>query len=159
MQKIALAPLTAVAAAGFGDVIEIGDGPFKLINEGLCRRYTDLAALDISDGALGISLFQAELRSLPYTLTMMERHPLGSQCFIPQGSSEYLVIVAEDADGVPGVPKAFHARGHQSFNLHRNIWHGVLAPIAGSGLFAVVDRIGPGANLQEHWFDAPYIVG
>lgn len=159
MQEIALVPLTAAAADGYGDVIESGDGPFKLINEGLCRRYTNLAALDICDGEPGVSLFQAELRSLPYTLKMMERHPLGSQCFIPQGGSEYLVIVAEDAGGAPADPKAFHAHGHQSFNIHRNVWHGVLAPIAGTGLFAVIDRIGAGANLQEHWLSEPYLVG
>ncbi|HEX9858587.1 MAG TPA: ureidoglycolate lyase, partial [Paracoccaceae bacterium] len=43
-------------------------------------------------------------------------------------------------------------------NLHRGIWHGVLTPLHAPGLFAVVDRIGAGANLEEHWFDRPYTI-
>ncbi len=30
--------------------------------------------------------------------------------------------------------------------------------LSGTGLFAVVDRIGEGENLEEHWFDVPYTV-
>jgi ureidoglycolate lyase len=29
----------------------------------------------------------------------------------------------------------------------------VLCPLAAPGLFAVIDRIGAGANLEEHHFD------
>ena len=148
-------PLSAEAFQSFGDVVEIGNGPFKTINEGRCRRYHDLAGLDAIDGVAGVSLFQAEIRPLPCPITMMERHPLGSQCFLPMNGSEYLVVVAPDDAGRPGTLVAFHVRGDQGVNYHRNVWHAVLTPISGSGLFAVVDRIGEGANLEEHWFDAP----
>lgn len=151
-------PISADAFAPFGNLIETGTKTPTLINEGQCKRFTDLASIDIRDGHAGLSLFQANLRALPYSLTMMERHPLGSQCFIPQSGSEYLVIVAEDSGDRPGVPQAFTASAFQSVNIGRNVWHGVLAPIAGSGLFAVVDRIGDGANLQEYWFDAQFTV-
>jgi ureidoglycolate lyase len=43
-------------------------------------------------------------------------------------------------------------------NFHRGTWHGVLTPLQAPGLFAVVDRIGAGANLQEHWFETPFVV-
>lgn len=145
-------PLTQEAFAPFGDVIELG-GDYKTINQGNCRRYTDLASLDLVEGRAGVSLFKAKLSPNPYPLMLVERHPLGSQCFLPMEGSTYLVIVAPDENGTPGKPVAFHARADQGVNFHRNIWHGVLAPTGGSGLFAVVDRIGEGDNLQEHWFD------
>ena len=70
----------------------------------------------------------------------------------------FLVVVAEDAAGTPGRPRAFLTRPGQAINFHRGTWHGVLTPLAAPGLFAVVDRIGKGPNLEEHWFDAPYLV-
>ena len=150
-------PITAAAFAPFGQVIE-ADGAFRLINAGKCRRFTDLAALDIVDGRAGLSLFQAEIRPLPHVCDLMERHPQGSQCFVPMGGSDYLVIVAPDDGGAPGAPLAFLAAGHQAVNIARDTWHGVLAPVSGSGLFAVIDRIGAGPNLQEHVLAAPFEV-
>ncbi|RBO54318.1 Ureidoglycolate hydrolase [Rhodovulum sp. BSW8] len=150
-------PITAEDFAPFGEVVELG-GEFKTINEGFCRRYSDLATLDIVDGAPGISLFDAEIRSLPYDCGLLERHPLGSQCFIPMRNAEFLVIVAPDAGGRPGAPRAFVAGAGQGVNIGRNVWHGVLCPISGSGLFAVVDRIGPGPNLEEVRLPEPVTV-
>ena len=46
----------------------------------------------------------------------------------------------------------------EGINLNRGTWHGVLTPLSAPGLFAVVDRIGPGANLQEHRFAEPWTV-
>lgn len=151
-------PLTQAAFAPFGDVITLRDAPDKLINQGLCGRHHDLAALDFSDGRAGISLFDAQPRSFPYTLAMMERHPLGSQAFVPMTHAPFLVIVAPDADGAPGQPQAFLTAPGQGINFHRNTWHGVLTPLSVPGLFAVIDRIGDGDNLQEHWFDTPYVI-
>jgi ureidoglycolate lyase len=152
------APLSAAPFAPFGAVIEVGAEGFTMINAGLCRRFTDLAMLDILEGRPGLSLFDAEIRPVPYAFDLLERHPLGSQCFIPMGGSEYLVTVAPDSGGAPGAPVAFHARGGQCVNIGRNVWHGVLAPIAGPGLFAVIDRIGAGPNLEEVRLPAPITV-
>ncbi|MCH2095408.1 MAG: ureidoglycolate lyase [Rhodobacteraceae bacterium] len=151
-------PITATAFAPFGEVIESGCAASILINDGKCQRFTDLITLDIVDGAVGLSLFDAQLRDIPYACTLLERHPLGSQCFIPMQNSTYLVIVAPDADGVPGAPLAFLAGAGQCVNIARNTWHGVLCPVAGSGLFAVIDRIGEGPNLQEFTLADPLIV-
>jgi ureidoglycolate lyase len=152
------ASLTAEGFRAFGEVIEIAEQPFRLINEGRCYRYHDLARPDILDGAAGVSLFRSEIRSLPYEVDMLERHPLGSQCFLPMDGSDYLVIVAADEGGVPGQPVAFLAHGAQGVNYGRNVWHGVLAPVSGGGLFAVVDRIGAGANLEEFRLKVPVSV-
>lgn len=162
MTTIRTEPLTAAVFAPFGDVIELKDAPDKIINQGLCGRHHDLARLDFSDGRAGISLFDAETRTLPYRLEMVERHPLGSQAFLPLTPAPFLVIVAEDAGGKPTTPRAFLTAPGQGINLLRNTWHGVLTPLHAPGLFAVIDRIGPAEdprdNLEEYWFDAPFTV-
>lgn len=158
MKTIRPRPLTPAAFAPFGDVIDARGQPDKIINQGLCGRYHDRASLDFADGRAGISLFDANPRSLPYRLEMVERHPLGSQAFIPMTHQPFLVIVAPDENGVPGAPLAFLTEPGQAVNYHRGTWHGVLTPLHAPGLFAVVDRIGPGENLQEYWFDTPWIV-
>lgn len=151
-------PISQVAFAPFGDLIDCSGAPDKIINQGLCGRYHDRADLDFTDGTAGISLFQAELRVLPLKLEMVERHPQGSQAFIPMSMDGFVVIVAQDMSGKPARPLAFQTEPGQVINFHKNTWHGVLTPISGAGLFAVVDRIGTGDNLQEYWFDAPYEV-
>ncbi|GAB1379533.1 ureidoglycolate lyase [Pararhodobacter aggregans] len=158
-QTIRLQPLTADAFAPFGDVLDAGGAPDKIINQGLCGRFHDRARLDFGpDGRAGISIFNAEPRALPYLLALVERHPEGSQAFLPLHQHPFLVIVAPDEGGRPGRPLAFLTDGAQGINLHRGSWHGVLTPLAAPGLFAVVDRIGTTPNLQEHWFDTPFTV-
>lgn len=158
MTEIIIQPLTAAPFAPFGDVLALKPQPDKLINQGLCGRHHDLALLNFAGGRAGISLFDAQPRSLPYTLEMVERHPDGSQAFIPMSQTSFLVIVAPDMDGKPGLPLAFETAPGQGINLYRDTWHGVLTPLHSPGLFAVVDRIGPGINLQEHWFDTAFTV-
>lgn len=157
-ETIRITPITAEGFAPFGDLLDCAGAPDKLINQGKCGRYHDRASLDFADGRAGLSLFKAELRRLPLKLDMMERHPLGSQAFIPMSHDAFLVICAEDAGNRPGKPRAFLTEAGQAINFHRGTWHGVLTPISGSGLFAVVDRIGAGENLEEHWFDTAYEV-
>ena len=158
-QHIRCQPLTAKAFAPFGDVLELRDAPDKVINAGKCGRHHDLAQLDFGDqGRAGLSLFDAEPRSLPYQLDLMERHPDGSQAFIPMTQHGFLVTVALDDNGRPGMPHAFLTAAGQGVNFHRNTWHGVLTPLFSPGLFAVVDRIGETANLEEFPLDPPYLV-
>ena len=143
-------PLTSEAFSGYGDVLDCSGDPDKIINQGLCGRFHDRAQLDFSDGQAGISLFQAETRTLPLKLDLLERHPLGSQAFIPMAFVPFLIIVAEDLGDRPGQITAFVSEPGQAVNFHRGVWHGVLTPLHAPGLFAVIDRIGPGENLQEH---------
>ncbi|WP_400088438.1 ureidoglycolate lyase [Yoonia sp. R78084] len=156
--ELHLEPLTKEAFAPFGDVLAVAGDPDKIINQGLCGRYHDRANIDIVDGRAGISLFKAEARQFPITLDMMERHPQGSQAFLPMSFDPFVVVVAPDAGGTPGQPRAFLTSAGQGINFSRGTWHGVLTPIHAPGLFAVVDRIGEGPNLQEHWFDTPFTI-
>ncbi len=152
-------PLSPEAFAPFGDVLDTAGDPDRLINAGLCGRWHDRARLDFGpDGHAGISLFRSETRSLPYPLDLLERHPLGSQAFLPMTQDPFLVIVAEDDAGTPFRIRAFLTAPGQGINLLRNTWHGVLTPLAPPGLFAVVDRIGEGPNLQEFHLPKPLIV-
>ena len=155
---IRIEPLTPEGFAPFGDVLEAKGEPDRIINRGLCGRFHDRAALDFADGRAGISLFLAEPRALPLTLDMVERHPEGSQAFLPMTQHPFLVIAAPDVGGVPGTPRVFLTEPGQGVNIHRGTWHGVLTPLHAPGLFAVVDRIGEGANLEEHWFETPWTV-
>jgi ureidoglycolate lyase len=156
MRRIATEPLTAEAFRPFGDVLEAAGVPDRIINEGLCGRFHDRARLDFGSGRAGISIFDAAPRALPYRLAMVERHPDGSQAFLPMTQAPYLAVVAPDDAGRPGVPRAFVTAPGQGINLLRGTWHGVLTPLAAPGLFAVVDRIGEGANLEEHRFEDPW---
>jgi ureidoglycolate lyase len=155
MRRIATEPLTREAFAPFGDVLEAAGPPDRLINKGLCGRFHDRARLDFASGRSGISIFEAIPRALPYRLEMVERHPEGSQAFLPMTEHPFLVIVAPWEAG-PGTPRAFLTAPGQGINLLRGTWHGVLTPLHAPGLFAVVDRIGDGPNLEEHWFDEPW---
>ncbi len=157
-RQIAIEPISADAFSTYGDLIQFEGEPDKIINQGQCERYHDRALLDFSDGRAGISLFNANPRSLPYQLDMVERHPEGSQAFVPMTYQPFLVVVADDADGKPQQPRAFMTKPGQVINYHKGTWHGVLTPLHGPGLFAVVDRIGDGSNLEEYWFETPYLV-
>ncbi|UWR02231.1 ureidoglycolate lyase [Ruegeria conchae] len=158
MTQIVAETISAAAFAPFGDLIDISGEPDKMINQGQCGRYHDRAGLDFGNARAGISLFNANPRELPYRLEMVERHPDGSQAFIPMTHQPFLVIVAPDEGGKPGQPRAFITLPGQAVNYHRGTWHGVLTPLHGPGLFAVVDRIGDGPNLEEYWFSTPYEV-
>jgi ureidoglycolate lyase len=151
-------PITADAFAPYGDILEADGIADKMINQGRCERYHDLAKLEFVDGHTGVSIFKSEIYSLPFKLELVERHPEGSQAFIPMSHHPFLVIVADDHNNTPINPQAFITTEGQGINLHRGVWHGVLCPLYNPGLFAVIDRIGEGNNLEEHNFKIPYLI-
>ena len=158
MPEVHAEPLTRDAFAPFGDVLDASGPPDRWINAGFCARFHDRARLDFGTGRAGISLFEAKPRALPYAFSLIERHPEGSQAFLPMSEHPFLVIVAPDAGGLPGNPRAFLTGARQGINFLRGTWHGVLTPLHAPGLFAVIDRIGEGANLEEHIFSEDWIV-
>ncbi len=154
--NIKASSLTRSAFQQFGDVIQkTSTAPDVFINQGKCGRFHDLAGLEFVDGAAGISLFDSKAATAPFRIEMVERHPLGSQAFIPLNGVPYLVVVAKDNDGTPMGFQAFVAAASQVVNIHRNVWHGVLTPIGCPGQYIVVDRIGEGKNLEEFWLEQP----
>ena len=145
-------PLTREAFAPFGEVVEASDAAQHFtINAGNTERYHDLAHIEPGpDGRVIVSIFRGQPRSLPFTVQMMERHPLASQAFIPMSGRPYLVVVAP-AGEPPGVEdlKVFLARADQGVNYATGVWHHPLLALDGVSDFLVVDRSGPGHNCDE----------
>ena len=148
-------PLTAAAFAPFGDVIELAGAQQMPINAGTTTRFHDLAKVDVlaDGGRTLINLFRAQPRDEPVRLSLMERHPLGSQAFVPLADAPYYVVVAEDDNGKPGELRAFVSNGWQGVNYARNVWHHPLLALGAVRDFIVVDRGGAGINLEEHLLD------
>lgn len=159
-KTILAAPLTKEAFAPFGQVLTTEGAHHYPINNGMTERFHDLANVEIGgeNGRTLISIFRGKPYQLPLSLTLVERHPLGSQAFMPLHRRPFLVIVAPDQDGVPGTPLAFLTEPGVGINIGRNVWHGVLTTLEEEGDFLVVDRGGDGDNLQEHVFEVPFSV-
>lgn len=151
MRELTPEPLTAEAFEPFGSVIEASDDAVKLdINQGYAVRYDALAEIDVADGGgVGvISLFRAKpLAEL--VLKTFERHPLGSQSFVPLSGGPYLVAVAPEGDFDPAAIRLFHAEANQGVHYRKGTWHHFLLALDATSDFLVVDRVGPGGNLEE----------
>jgi ureidoglycolate lyase len=159
-RSILTEPLTREGFAPFGQVVAAADAQHYPINSGNCERYHDLARIELGGVHARplLSILRSRSFSLPYTLTMLERHPLGSQAFYPLGPHPFLVVVAPDASGVPGPPRAFVTGPGQGVNIAMNTWHGVLTPLDADADFLCIDRGGDGLNLEEYFFDEPFLV-
>jgi ureidoglycolate lyase len=142
--------LTKAAFAPFGDVVEIDGHTPLYINQGFALRFDNLARIDVAaeDGQSKVSLFTASPRPTPIEINMMERHPLGSQLFYPLQDKQWLVVVCADPTDSKTF-RAFSATGQQGINYHRSTWHFPLLVFEKESRFFVVDRIGPGKNLDE----------
>lgn len=151
-RALAVEPLSRAAFAPFGDVIEASDAVRHFtINAGNTERYHDLAQVAPGpEGRAILSIFRGQPRALPFAVTMMERHPLASQAFIPMSGKPYLVVVAP-AGAAPAVAdlRVFLARGDQGVNYAPGVWHHPLLALDTVCDFLVVDRAGPGHNCDE----------
>ncbi|PKO55081.1 MAG: ureidoglycolate lyase [Betaproteobacteria bacterium HGW-Betaproteobacteria-21] len=149
---LAVGPLTRDAFAPFGELIEANEAAQHFtINAGNTERYHDLARIEPGpDGRVIVSIFRGQPRTLPFTVQMMERHPLASQAFVPLSGTPYLVVVAP-AGETPTVDnlKVFLARGDQGVNYAPGVWHHPLLALNAVCDFLVVDRAGPGHNCDE----------
>ncbi len=84
---------------------------------------------------------------------MLERHPKGSQAFIPLSGNPYLVVVAPIGDEPdPNTIRAFYAKGSQGINYHKGVWHHPVLALEEKDQFLIVDRDGEGPNCDEHFF-------
>ena len=147
--------LTREGFAPFGDVIEMSGTPLS-INQGFGNRFDDLCKVEAGEGAVKVSLFEARPRTSPIKIDLMERHPLGSQAFYPLQNEEWLVVVCADPKDEMSF-RCFRATGQQGVNYARNVWHFPLLVFAPSQ-FIVVDRKGPGVNLEEVALALPLLI-
>jgi len=142
-------PLTAARFAPFGEVIEADPATALEINEGFTTRFHDLATAT-SDARVILSIFRGRPR--PLEVQMLERHPRGSQAFMPLGGQDWLVVVADRP--APDACRLFRCRGDQGVNYRAGTWHHPLLVLNAAQDFLVVDRAGAGDNLEEVFFDA-----
>jgi ureidoglycolate lyase len=151
MKTLQMERLTREAFAPFGDVIELDGARHFPINGGTTERYHDLAQVDVigQGGRPLINLFRAQPRALPVEINMMERHPLGSQAFLPLSDVSYLVVVAPAGDFDPAHMRAFWTDGWQGVNYAKGVWHHPLLALERVSDFVVVDRGGEQPNCDE----------
>ena len=155
MASIPVAPLTKEAFAPFGEVVEAEGALVKQINQGFATRCDGLSGVDVSSesGVVNISLFEAAPRSQPIRVEIMERHPLGTQLFFPLQDRPWLVLVCANPRDA-STYRAFAATGRQGVSYARNVWHHPLLVLDPQSRFFIVDRGGPGNNLEECWLEA-----
>ncbi|SFJ03915.1 ureidoglycolate lyase [Paraburkholderia megapolitana] len=155
MNKLVIEPLTRAAFAPFGDVIELDGAKQIPINLGTTIRYHDLAHVDVVDegGRALVNLFRGQPRTLPFEVKMLERHPLGSQAFVPLNDKPYLVVVAPAGELDSEAIRAFVTSGWQGVNYAKGVWHHPLIALGEISDFIVVDRGGDGLNLNEQDLD------
>ena len=137
-------PLTPEAFAPFGDVIAPRPDTAREINDGFTTRFYALAAVESVDGApIILSIFRGRPR--PLMLTMLERHPLGAQAFMPLGGRPWLTVCAE----APDAPlRAFLCGAAEGLCIAPGVWHHPLLTLAAQD-FLVADRVRPEENLEE----------
>lgn len=149
-RALAAEPLTAKAFAPFGTVIETAGAQGHPINGGTTTRFDALATAEPGAGGTAIiSIFRASRWPQPVQIAMLERHPLGSQAFFPLSPAAWLVVVAEGERPVASDLRLFRANGDQGVQYAPGVWHHPLLILTGRQDFLVVDRRGPGANLEE----------
>ena len=157
-QTLPIRALTKATFAPFGEVIEADPATMRLINNGTTERFHRLGVVETEGEGAIISLFRGQPRQFPYAITMMERHPFGSQSFHPLSGRPFLVAVAEDDGGRPGRPEVFLATGSQGVNYRCNVWHHPLMALGEVSDFLVVDRDRPETNLEEFVYETPYMI-
>ena len=152
--------LTREAFAEFGDVISPEGANHFSINNGTTERYHDLATIDVagSNGKPVISLFRGQPRQFPFELRAMERHPLGSQAFIPLSKQPYLIVAAPRGEFVAQALHAFLAKPGQGVNYAKGVWHHALIALNEVSDFIVIDRGGPGPDCDEAQLAQPVTI-
>ena len=146
--------------SSYGDVISTEDISPMNINEGYAKRFDNLANLDTSkdSGKTIVSIFSALKRTFPMKIHMMEKHPLGTQAFIPMKETTFLAFVAPSGES-PEIDKiqSFVIPPKRGINYKPGIWHFPLISTENIN-FLVIDRKGSGDNLIIHKFEKEKII-
>jgi ureidoglycolate lyase len=153
-------PITKKNFSKFGDMITTENLSSIEINNGFAKRFDNIANLNTNkdSGKTTISIFSALKRTFPMKIDMMENHPLGSQAFIPMKETTFLVFVAPKGDK-PDLEKieSFIIPPGIGVNYNPGTWHFPLISTENMN-FLVVDRMGPGENLNIANLDQEQII-
>jgi len=153
MQTLSLTPtpISSELFAPYGDVISTDDRASTAMNAAFFDRFDDLATIDVGDGEVTMGIVTSRLVSeLPYRIELVERHPHGSQAFVPLQHTPMFVVVAPASDQVQAQDlRAFVTDGQQGINYHPGTWHMPLIALAPGQRFLVVDRAAGQPNCDE----------
>ena len=144
----------------YGNLISSDDIKPININAGYAKRFDNLADVNTSKdgGKTIVSIFSSLKRSFPITIDMMEKHPLGSQAFIPMKETTFLCFVAPPSN-YPEIDKieSFIIPPKKGINYKPGVWHFPLISTEDTD-FLVIDRKGSGENLIIHNFKKDKII-
>ena len=148
-------PLTRERFAPYGDVIDASRDKANAMNEARFERFDDLCEIDMAGGDVAISVTRCRTpTSLPLRVDLVERHPLGSQAFVPLTPCRMVIVVAPPGEDVnPADLRAFVTSGRQGINYHRGTWHMPLIAFDAGQEFLIVDRRAGPANCEQHELD------
>ena len=153
-------PITKENFSKFGDMITTKDIKPLEINSGYAKRFDGIANIDTSkdSGETIISIFSTLKRSFPMKIDMMEKHPLGSQAFVPMKETTFLVFVAPKGNK-PDLNKieAFIVPPGIGVNYNPGTWHFPLIATEDMN-FLVVDRKGSGDTLVIENLDKEKVI-
>ena len=152
-------PLTPERFAAYGDVIETSARDRAAMNDARFERFDDLCNVDV-EGGVSVSIARCRTAtSLPYRFDKVERHPLGSQAFVPLAPTTFVIVVAPPSESVDSADlEAFITNGRQGINYRRGTWHMPLIAFEPGQQFLVIDRAGDSPNCEEHTLDEPVLL-
>lgn len=155
-REIVAEPLTRESFAPFGEVIDTVGMDSFLINKGRTERFHALARVELlGQKVQGIlSIFRGQPLT-PLEITLMERHPFGSQAFVPMNNGAFLAVVAPPGKFDESAVRVFLVKGSQGLSYRVGTWHAPLLPLAADSDYLVVDRQGPGNNCDEIALEQP----
>jgi ureidoglycolate lyase len=149
-------PLTRERFAPYGDVVTVDAAHKAVMNHGRFERFDDLSRIDLAEsGTASLSIARCRVATaLPYRIEMVERHPRGSQAFIPLTPCKLIVVVAPpQADVEAAELRAFVSNGRQGINYRRGTWHMPLIAFDVGREYLIIERADDGPNCDQHWLD------
>ena len=154
------APLTRESFARYGDVIETSADRLVAMNAARFERFDNECVVEARDGQVAISIVRCRLSTvLPYRFDTVERHPHGSQAFVPLTPYRFMVVVAPPEEDVAADDlRAFVTNGRQGVNYHCGTWHMPLIAFDAGQEFLVIDRSGKSPNCDEHSLEEAVIL-
>ncbi len=155
-------PITTERFAPYGDVIHASTAAKAAMNDARFERFDDLAKVDVESagGRTAISIARCKTPAVfPYRFDMVERHPHGSQAFIPLAPFSFIVVVAPAGEAVDATDLcAFVTNGTQGVNYHKGVWHMPMIAMEAGQEFLIVDRAPSTDNCEEFILGDPLLL-
>jgi len=162
MSNLRVEPLTPEAFAEYGEVVDLAGVDGERINYGNTEKFAEMFQIDTAakGGHTSVHLYRSQPSALPLKIELMERHPIGSQAFIPLHNRPFPVIVAAaDAQQLDAsTVRVFLSNGHQGVNLRRGTWHHYQVSLGQVSDYLVIDRAGPRDNFEEQRLDPVLLI-